>query len=245
MIGRERRVWLFLSLLSVLTCMNLSMLPHAGGEPPGVGTQVDGTQMDGAALLTSTAADAREGTEGDLRKQPFRYWRSWANRPLPVVPAFFFLFMTSTLAVALVPEMLTRAQASSTNSFWRSLLSGFLTAVIALVFARVLFISEIGNPLALVILALVELGLLMGLAALAWLIGESLLSRLRLSGVAMLSRDRLTGRLVQVALGVALISTLLLIPGLGNLPRVGIRLVLLVAALGLGGLVRSWRTRTE
>ena len=178
---------------------------------------------------------------GSLRTQPFRYWREFASRPLPVVQVSAFLFMTSTLAVVLVPATLTRAQRCCTDTFWRSLFTGLIAAVIACVLARVLFVSEIGSPLAVVILAAVEFGLLAGLAAVVWLLGESVLRRLGLGGVAFLSRERLSGRLVQVAIGVSLVSALLLVPGLGAPPRVGIRLVLLVAALGLGGLARSCR----
>ena len=119
------------------------------------------------------------------------------------------------------------------------MLTGAVTSVLAGVFARCLFRSEIGFPLAALVLAVLELGLILGLSVSVALVGESVAAKLGLARNPWLcARPRVNGML-KLTVGAVLICLLLLIPGLGGLPRIGTRLVVLVAFLGFGGIIRA------
>lgn len=180
----------------------------------------------------------RELAGGELRARPFLYWRAWADKPLPVVPAFLFCLVTGLTAWALLPGTLGAAQDICRVSFWKSLLAGAFIVVAGAIFARCLFVSQIGQPLAWLTLGVLELGLILGIAVSSKLIGDSVLARLGLAVAPSLADKPGLQRSSALTVGALLICLLLLIPGFAGFPRIGIRLVMLVAFLGFGGIVR-------
>ncbi|HEY9870534.1 MAG TPA: hypothetical protein V6D08_15320, partial [Candidatus Obscuribacterales bacterium] len=181
----------------------------------------------------------RELVGGEPRTRPFLYWRAWADKPLPVVPAFLFCLVTGLAAWALLPGTLGAAEELCRSSFWKSLLAGAFTVVAGAIFARCLFVSQIGQPLAWLTLGVLEFGLILGTAVSSKLIGDSILARSGLAGKAPLAGRAWLERAIPLAVGTALVCLLLLIPGFAGFPRIGIRLVMLVAFLGFGGVVRA------
>lgn len=179
---------------------------------------------------------AKQQIGGDLRLKPFLYWRAWAKRPVPVVPAFVFFLLTSIAGWALIPATLEKARSICVTRFWKSLFTGLFTVVVSLVFARCLFISELGGALALVVMGVSQLGMLLGLAVSASMVSRLVLARL---GMGHDASSEVEKRLGELVVGVVLISLLFLIPGIGDMPRIGTRCVMLFAALGLGGIVQA------
>ncbi|MBI4534200.1 MAG: hypothetical protein HY711_09685 [Candidatus Melainabacteria bacterium] len=185
---------------------------------------------------------AKQQIGGDLRLKPFLYWRAWAKRPVPVFPAFVFFLLTSMAGWALIPAILEQARSICVTRFWKSLFTGLFTVIVSLVFSRCLFISELGGPLALIVMGVSQLGMLLGLAVSASMVSKLVLTRLRIGHDAGSEVQKLAGEL---AVGVGLISLLFLIPGIGDMPRIGTRCVMLFAALGLGGIVQSICSRKD
>ncbi|MBI2810235.1 MAG: hypothetical protein HYX67_05340 [Candidatus Melainabacteria bacterium] len=148
----------------------------------------------------------------DLRRRPLLYFRMWANKPLPMVPSFLFLLFITVVASELMPA--------------------FTTA------ARALFASEIGVPLAVLSLAVLEFFLLVGTTISVTLIGQTILSVLSPKRAPSAKRHWVK-RLAAPLVGSLLLSLLLIIPPLGILPRVGIRLIMLLSFLGMGAWFRT------
>jgi hypothetical protein len=131
-----------------------------------------------------------------------------------------------------MPKLLSAAGKRCRTEFWRSLILGTATVAGALLLIRLLFLSVIGTPLAFAFIAALELGLLLGLATVSATVGVSVL------GLLPVTRSRtLYWKWIELTVGALLVSTLLLIPAIGILPPLGIRLVTLLAVLGLGSLI--------
>lgn len=177
--------------------------------------------------------------DSELKERPLLYWRKWANKPLPVVPASIFLWFITLGASLLMPVRLSAARDACQETFWRSLAFGLLTTFIGLALARLLFISEIGVPLAVLILGCVELLFLLGFVIVATLIGERIARRF---GWLRAARPRVTSIIV-CTIGVVILGCILAIPGVGRLPPLGVRLVTLLCALGIGAFVKVTFTR--
>ncbi len=121
-----------------------------------------------------------------------------------------------------------------------------------MILAKAAFAAPALEPLGVVVMGLVELAYILGLAVGTQSLAESLTEKCsaRLVGntasepdgkggrQAILKKDRLINVAV-VILVAALLSTLTLIPDLGRLPRLGNRLLVVVAMLGLGGLLKA------
>jgi hypothetical protein len=174
----------------------------------------------------------------DMRKRPLLYFRNWANTPLPPVQSFFFLLFATLVVSELMPTRLERARRSCASSYWRSLWCGIVASLLFVASARALLVSEIGIPLGFLSLAALELFLLIGFAISATLIGQTLLTTMRLDQTPGSSRVWV-GRLGAPFLGTLLLSFVLMIPQIGLLPRIGIRLIMLLCFLGMGAWFRT------
>lgn len=174
-----------------------------------------------------------------LRRRPMLYFRAWANKPLPVVPSFLFLLFITTVVSEIIPSRLETARRYLTQRYWKSLWSGILACLLFTTAVRALFLSEIGTPLALLTLAVLQLFILIGVAISATLIGETILSALSPVGASNSRALKWSKRFGCPLIGCLLLSLLLLIPPLGLLPRVGIRLIMLFSFLGMGAWFRT------
>lgn len=177
---------------------------------------------------------------GDIRMRPILYWRAWSNRALPVIPSVGFVLLMSLVPWALIPKVMAETQACLRGKFWKSVFSGMFSLALSLTLIRCLVISDVGIPLAVLILSFLQLGLLLGISASSLLVGRTVLLRLHLTKSGWLSERPNLLLVSEIALGAGLIALLLQIPGIGVLPRIGTRLVMLLAILGLGSLVRAW-----
>ena len=243
-----KSLWRFLILVLALAVIPLTLTPWSlaepGGSPAGDETVLPPVPATPPATTIGEEFQAvplpawlaGQTLAGDIRQQPFRYWRYWSNEPKPFAPTFLFCLTTSALAWLIAPAWLERAEGASRRRFWRTLLIGLTLVCVALGLARLLFLTHIGQALAVLVIGVVELGLLAGLAAASSLIGGALIGRLCPPYRSWQPRRPFVRRAAAVALGTAVITALVLLPGLGHLPRVGIRLVMLFACLGLGGL---------
>lgn len=179
-----------------------------------------------------------EFSKEDLRRRPLLYFRMWANKPLPLVPSFLFLLFISLVASEVMPARMEVARQYYTNHYWKSLWSGLISCLLFTTLARALFASEIGVPLATVSLAALQFFVLIGVAISSTLIGQTILSVFGPKQSIAVKRpwfERLAAPLV----GSLLMSLLLVIPPLGILPRIGIRLIMLLSFLGMGAWFRT------
>jgi hypothetical protein len=176
--------------------------------------------------------------KNDLRRRPLLYFRMWANKPLPPVLSFLFLLFISIVASEVMPSRMDVARRYYATHYWRSLWSGIVACLLFVTLARALFASEIGLPLAIVSLAALELFVLIGVAISSTLVGQTILSVFSRKQAAPIKRQWFE-RLAAPLLGSFLLSLLLLIPPLGILPRIGIRLIMLLSFLGMGAWFRT------
>lgn len=176
----------------------------------------------------------------DLRRRPLLYFRMWANKPLPLVPSFLFLFFITLVASELMPARMEVARSYYASHYWRSLWSGIVACLLFTTSARALFASDIGVPLAVVSLAALEFFVLIGASISTTLIGQTVLTVVNPKRApAPATKRHWTKRLAAPLVGSLLLSLLLIIPPLGILPRVGIRLIMLLSFLGMGAFFRT------
>ncbi len=181
-----------------------------------------------------------EMSKEDLRRRPLLYFRMWANKPLPLVPSFLFLFFITVVASEIMPARMEVARSYYVSHYWRSLWSGIVACLLFTTSARALFASEIGVPLAVVSLAALEFFVLIGASISTTLIGQTILSVLSAKRApAPATKRHWAKRLAAPLVGSLLLSLLLIIPPLGILPRVGIRLIMLLSFLGMGAFFRT------
>lgn len=180
-----------------------------------------------------------ESSQADLRRRPLLYFRNWANQPLPPVQSFFFLLFVTLLASELMPTRLERARRACASGYWKSLWYGVVACILLTASARALFTSEIGSPLGIVSLAALELFVLLGFAVSATLIGQTLLTTMHLRQTTAAVGRAWVGRLGAAFLGTLILSLIMMIPQIGPLPRIGIRLIMLLCFLGMGALFRT------
>jgi len=195
------------------------------------------TETQEARPLTVDDIVAGRISENEIRHRPFLYFRRWANKPLRIVPMSFFVFVLTVILGEAIKNNLAVAREIIRRQFWRSFGTGMASVLLVLSFVRPLFISDIGSPLALLIIALVELLLLFGLSVTVSLIGETCMKRVTLAG--KFAQRPLLYRLSTAAVGTIVVGLIMALPGIGILPPIGIRLVLLFCMLGSGSLLKS------
>ena len=219
---------------------------------------------DGVAGLTQPAwksalystREALQNSEPILQSKeirfPFIYFRQALNHKWQ--PRYFFPFLVfAALSFSFVaPGSLKVAINNCRSNLPGCLAFSIIFTVLTMILAKAAFAAPALEPLGVVVMGLVELAYILGLAVGTQSLAESLTEKCsaRLVGntasepdgkggrQAILKKDRLINVAV-VILVAALLSTLTLIPDLGRLPRLGNRLLVVVAMLGLGGLLKA------
>ncbi|MBY0357615.1 MAG: hypothetical protein K2W82_06405 [Candidatus Obscuribacterales bacterium] len=177
--------------------------------------------------------------QGDERFRPFLQWRRWAETRQPFLPSLLFCLFSSLLLWSIFPKTLGAAETNCRQEFWKSLLSGAVIITIILTFSRMVFSTYIDWPLGILVVALTQLSLLAGLSVIISLVGRSIAL---VSGFsASFSSRKNLSRFVELTLGSLLCAAILQIPLFGNLPAIGIRLLMLFALLGAGGIFKQLR----
>ncbi|HEY9730444.1 MAG TPA: hypothetical protein V6C89_00940 [Drouetiella sp.] len=174
----------------------------------------------------------------DLRRRPLLYFRIWANKPLPPVLSFLFLLFITVVASELMPARMAVARRYCASHYWRSFWTGIVSCLLFTTLARALFVSEIGLPLAIGSMAVLQFFVLIGVTVSSTLIGQTILSIVGFKDTPAVKRQWFA-RLGAPLVGSLLLALLLVIPPLGVLPRIGIRLIMLLSFLGMGAWFRT------
>lgn len=194
-----------------------------------------------ALLMRTPFAPMIRGTlqERDLRKRPLLFWRRWAERRLPPGAALGFILFVNSLAYALIRSRMEVAAGAIRAHFWRCLGRGLLAVALTVVCVRICFETTILAPLAIVLVGFLELGLIAGLAVVSFMVSTSILSKTGIERGLNLTEHPVLQAVLTVAIASLFAGLILLIPGFGLMPRIGIRLIMLMCLLGFGGLIRT------
>jgi hypothetical protein len=161
---------------------------------------------------------------------PRMLWFHWANGEKRPIAAFLF------------PKWTAKAQVECKTHFWRSLLFGVLVVAVAVVAMRLSLATLLGWPLAILVMGGLQFLALTGLTAMIVLMGQSIGFYLKFE--TLIKRPDVR-RLAYIVIGALICALLLQIPGVGTLPRIGTRLVALLAMVGIGALFRARRLNSE
>jgi hypothetical protein len=170
---------------------------------------------------------------------PMVQWYYWANQRKPFGPALLFVLFFTLVSWAVMPGWLRRAEEPLRQRFWTTLFVGALVTAVFLTAGRVALRALIGWPLAVVVYGLLELSLLVGLSAVVSMLGQSMGSLVRLQRWPLVGKRADARRFTELFIGSLICALFLQIPALGPLPKLGTRLVGLLAVLGLGALFRT------
>jgi hypothetical protein len=173
---------------------------------------------------------------------PRMLWFHWANGEKRPIAAFLFLLFFSVTLSTLFPKWTAKAQVECKTHFWRSLLFGVLVVAVAVVAMRLSLATLLGWPLAILVMGGLQFLALTGLTAMIVLMGQSIGFYLKFE--TLIKRPDVR-RLAYIVIGALICALLLQIPGVGTLPRIGTRLVALLAMVGIGALFRARRLNSE
>lgn len=177
----------------------------------------------------------------DSKFRPLAPWRRWVEKPQAFSPSLAFCLLVSWIFWTLLPKKLENVEQICRREFWKSFFTGMAVAAICLTLARSVFFTHLGWPLGIVLIAVFQLGMLLGLSVIVSMMGHSLALLLRLPKVPFLAQKPGLCKFIDLAIGALLCASLLQIPLIGDLPRLGTRLISLFCVLGLGGLFKVLR----
>ncbi len=172
------------------------------------------------------------------RKGPLMVFRHWAQERKPFVASFLFCLFIGLLGSAFFPNQVSVAQECCRSQFWKCLGKAILVGMTLIATVRILDLLMIANPLTTLLLALLELVIVAGLAVGVSLIGEGV-TRNSLDNSDYFKTHPRLATFTKICLGSLILAIVIQIPGAGLLPRIGIRIALLVAILGAGGLLKT------
>ena len=176
--------------------------------------------------------------EGRPVFRPFVHWTRWANKRQPFGRAALVLFIAAMVAWIVFPQRLAAAQSECMSRYWRSLGTGMLTVYVPIMLIRFALRTEIGWPLAIVMIGGLQLLLLLGVVVVCAMIGNTFCHYLTLNKWEALSRSPSRLRSAHLLIGALMLSALLQLGSPFGLPPLGTRLVVLLAMAGLGALYR-------
>jgi hypothetical protein len=184
------------------------------------------------------AEDEKEPiTIGGRVRHPVIFFAHVANRPWKIIPLFSFLFSIGGMLKLFLPGLTALVTKRCRTNLYASLSSAFLYGTVLITIIRFSFFNDDLAPMGIYTFGFLQLSFALGLALGANLFAHNLYSLLTRKGepAKMAARVLLYGlSLTVVALLLTVVS---MVPSLGPLPRVGNRIIMLIAALGLGGLV--------
>lgn len=171
-----------------------------------------------------------------MATRPMIVWYHWANQPKPLFLSLLFVLFFSVTLTSLAPRWAANAQVECKAKFWRMFLFGCLILAVTITAVRVCLLTMLGWPAAIVLMGAMQIAAIGGLSVMILSIGESIGSHLKVDKWIARADVR---RLFCLLIGSVICALLLQIPGFGPLPRIGTRLVGLLAVVGLGALFRS------
>ncbi len=210
-------------LIALFLALGLTLLP-ATAQPVTV-------QHDTAALMLDPAL-----------RRPFLFVREMINQKWPVGRFFILLLLTAGLTKLIIPGLVGGSLRRIRQKFFAAVACALLYSTILFSAARVAFHTTGFEPLALLCLALVQGGFVVGLGLGANLFATIL--QLKFIGARQLSTVKNNLLYIVCLLAVVALLTLIsTVPEIWRFPRIGNRVVILVAMIGLGGLICHFRLR--
>lgn len=170
--------------------------------------------------------------------QPMRAFRSWLQSKRPFIPVFLILMFSSLTVCSFFPTQIATAQDACRRQFWRCIGKGILVTILTATAARILVAINFTH-LALVAMAFVQFVALAGLCVSISLIGTRILDKCGLSEKSWMLAHPRWAVFFAVLIGCLIVALITQIPGLGRFPKLGLRIVMLIAILGAGGLLKT------
>lgn len=184
--------------------------------------------------------------DNNLRR-PFLFFRDAINQPWPLVRLFFITLLSACLTKLFAANMVAGALQSCRRNFLICIASAFLYTTILLSLSRIAFQTEALIPMALGCIALVQISYIVGMG-----LGVNIFANIfndiaskRLGQTTKETRRTAIGCWLALFATATFLTAISAIPELGRLPRLGNRLVVLVAIIGLGGLISDLRTKSR
>ncbi len=182
--------------------------------------------------------------KADTNRAPLMAFRRWAHERKPFFPTFLFCLFVGLVGVSFFPTSISNAEEACKKSFWRCLGRAFLVGTVLVISVRILNQLQITLPLSTVLLAVLQMGILAGLSVGISLIGDRLIIKTGFAKLPFMAEHPRLVTFMQILIGSLMIALIAQIPGIGRLPRIGIRIALLIAILGVGGLLKA-RQRSQ
>lgn len=226
---------------------------NADGVPPSIGQFNNGVTPDTARFYSFLEPNTAmpPGFVGKYTQEhpelkrfmggprPMVQWYFWANQKRPFLPSAGFILFFSLISWALLPSLHERSAKLCREKFWSTFFIGVFVLFSFILLVRGAIGGLIGWPMGIVLIGMAELGLMCGVAVMASLFGQTLGYFLKIEKLPFLKDRPDAQRFAHLLIGSLILAALLQIPGFGVLPRVGTRLVGMLAVLGLGGLFRA------
>lgn len=170
---------------------------------------------------------------------PLLSYKHWSSEPKRFVPTLLFCLFTGLIGVAFFSSQISVAQNCCKTQFWHCLAKASLSGITVLISVIVLDRLGITGSLATLLVAVLELVVVAGLSVGVSLIGERVVEKTGLVKIEYLKSHPRFATFTKVLIGSLIIALIVQIPGLGKLPRIGIRIATLIAVLGAGGLLKT------
>lgn len=201
-------------------------------------TQKPGTNLEVAQGLglAPQSSDLPLTLDSGLRR-PFIFLRDTANKAWP--PLLLFLgmtFMASTCRFA-APKLTSSCLECCRKNFLFTTAAGIFYSSLLMIMARTSFRVETLAPMGILCIGLLQMSFLFGLAMAVNLLAAKIDARINTKNNYWLS-------FLSIMLASLLLTAVSTVPALGRLPRLGNRVLLTLAMIGAGSLVRSLKSRT-
>jgi len=180
--------------------------------------------------------DVRQGGHHRTPVLSFRHWMV-ERKPLPAT--FLFCMFIGLLGTAFFPKQISVAAECCRTQFWRCLGRATLSGIVVLITIIILDRLVITESLATVLIALMQFVLVAGLSVGVSMLGDRVLERTKITNIEYLKTHPRVATFLKLLIGSLLIALIVQLPGLGKLPRIGIRIAVLIAILGAGGLLKT------
>ncbi len=240
-------LWLSLSILAITLLFSVS--PVEAQTQPEVQETVQSARQESVSekksFLDNFPRLQKERQKLKKKKKYVVEIQNWQNKPKPPVASFLFCCLISGLAIGFFAGLSEESKAACKSHYWRCFGRALVANISLFVMFRIFIENKVTQPLAILFAGVLQLLLVAGLAVSILMIGESLVTRLKLDRPQFISlRPKLKNLLIIFA-GSLIACLLIQIPDLGRLPKPGMRIVLLIATLGEGGLLAVLRRKRD
>jgi hypothetical protein len=229
---------LFLIIFSIAapSFAQSASVPESDSDSVRFYTFIDNDATAVPGLFASLAPRAAQLARG---ARPMVQWSAWANKRKPFFGSLLLVLFFSVITWSVAPNRLRLSEPLVRSKFWSTLFVGALIVAIVLTIVRVSIRTLIGWPLGILTIGALELALLGGLSVVVSTLGRAGVGLIRLRSWPVIGKHEGGARFAELLLGAVICAAILQIPAVGMLPRIGTRIVALLAVLGTGALYRS------